>query len=53
MMIYLDSNIIIYFVENPPVFGAAVQSRLSKARTAGDTGAVSDAARFECLVLPF
>jgi predicted nucleic acid-binding protein len=52
MIVYLDANIVIYFVEMNPVWGPKVQARLTSVRTAGDQIAVSDAARLECLVGP-
>ncbi|HEX5272599.1 MAG TPA: type II toxin-antitoxin system VapC family toxin [Gemmataceae bacterium] len=51
-MICLDTNCVIYLVENNPVWGPKVVARLAKARAAGDTIAVCDLARSECLVGP-
>ncbi len=51
-MICLDTNCLIYLVENNPVWGPKVVARLAKARAAGDTIAVCDLARSECLVGP-
>ena len=51
MMVCLDTNIVIYFVEQHPLWQRKVMSRL-KDSAAGDTVAVSDAARLECLVGP-
>ncbi len=53
MIVYLDSNIIIYVIENHPVFGAQARSRLARIRAGGDEVAASDASRLECLVLPY
>ncbi len=52
MSVFLDSNIVIYAVENPPVFGAKALARLSALRSAGDSFLVSDLTRMECLVGP-
>ncbi len=52
MIICLDVNIVIYFVERDPVWYPRVLARLTTARAAGDSLAVSDAARLECLVGP-
>jgi predicted nucleic acid-binding protein len=50
--ICLDTNCVIYLVENNPFWGPKVVARLASARTAGDTIAVCDLARSECLVGP-
>ena len=52
MIVYLDTNIVIYAVENPPTWGAKALARLAAARSAGDTFMVSDLTRMECLVGP-
>lgn len=52
MIVYLDSNIVIYFVEKHSLKGSKVASRLSAAYAAGDTLAVSDLTRMECQVGP-
>ena len=51
--IYLDTNIVIYFVERNPSWHAKVVARLAKARLANDLLAVGDLTRAECLVGPF
>jgi predicted nucleic acid-binding protein len=51
-MICLDTNCVIYLVENNPFWGPKVVARLATARTAGDTIAACDLARSECLVGP-
>ncbi len=51
-MVCLDTNCVIYLVENNPVWGPKVVARLAKATAAGDTIAVCDLARSECLVGP-
>jgi uncharacterized protein len=51
-MICLDTNCVIYLIENNPFWGPKVVNRLATARTAGDGIAVCDLARSECLVGP-
>jgi uncharacterized protein len=53
MIVCLDTNIVIYYVERDPVWEPKVDARLKGIVAAGDTLAVSDAARLECLVGPF
>ncbi len=53
MIVYLDANIVIYLVEQHPTFGPKARSRVNTLRAAGHEIAVSDAARMECLVLPY
>lgn len=52
MIIYLDTNIVIYTVEHNPVFGPKARNRLALARVAGDTLMISDLTRMECLIGP-
>jgi hypothetical protein len=52
MIVYLDTNVVIYTVEQNPVFGPKVRTRLAAARAAGDTLMLSDLTRMECLVGP-
>jgi predicted nucleic acid-binding protein len=52
MIVGLDSNIVIYYVERDPVWEPKVGSRFKSIAEAGDTIAASDAARLECLVGP-
>ena len=52
MIVCLDTNIVIYAVERNPIWSPKVAARLSAATAAGDSFAVSDAARLECLVGP-
>jgi hypothetical protein len=49
MIVYLDANIVIYLVENDPVWGQKAKVRITAAHAAGDTLATSDASRLECL----
>ena len=52
-MVYLDTNCIIYFVENNPIWCPKVIARITSIRSANDELAVGDLARAECLVGPF
>ncbi len=52
MIVYLDTNIIIYAVEQNPAFGPKARTRLAAARAAGDLLMISDLTRMECLVGP-
>ena len=52
MIIFLDSNPVIYFIEQPPTWGLCATARVAAARAAGDRLAVSDLVRMECLVGP-
>jgi predicted nucleic acid-binding protein len=52
VIVFLDTNIVIYFIENPPVFGVRATVHLTALRAAGHTFAVSDLVRLECRMLP-
>jgi uncharacterized protein len=52
MIVCLDADCTIYFVEQNPVWGPKVTARLAALRAAGDETAVSDLARKECLAKP-
>ena len=52
MTVFLDTNILIYAVENPPVFGADALARLGSLRSASDNFMVSDLTRMECVLGP-
>lgn len=52
MIVYLDTNIVIYFVEKHATYGPKVAARLAAAYAAKDTLALSDLTRMECLVGP-
>jgi len=53
MIVCLDTNIVIYYVERDPDWKPKVDARLRRILAAGDKLAVSDAARLECFVGPF
>lgn len=52
MKICLDTNCVIYLVENNPTWSPKITARLALATTAGDTLAVCDLARSEWLIGP-
>jgi uncharacterized protein len=52
VIVYLDSNLVIYLVEKNPIWGPKISARLAIIQSAGDEIAVSDLARMECLVGP-
>ena len=52
MMICVDANCVIYLIEKNPLWGPKVVARLATAKAAGDTVAVCDLARAECLIGP-
>ncbi len=52
MIVFLDTNIAIYVVENPPTFGARALARPGALRGGGDSFRISDLTRIKCLVGP-
>jgi uncharacterized protein len=52
MIVCLDSNIVIYSVEDDPTWTPKADARVAAIRAAGDTVAVCDAALLECLLKP-
>ena len=52
MICYLDSNVVMYYVERPPRWGVAAQARIARLLSGGDILAVSDLTRMECHVRP-
>lgn len=52
MILFLDTNIVIYVVEGNPAFAPKVVLRLAAAQSVGDTFMISDLTRMECLVGP-
>ncbi len=53
MMVYLDTNCVIYFVEQNPSWFSKVIARFARFRAANDRLVVGDLTRAECLVGPF
>lgn len=52
MTVFLDTNAVVYFVEQPPGWGAKVTARMNAYRGAGESFAISDLVRMECMVGP-
>jgi uncharacterized protein len=52
VIVCLDANIVIYYVERHPLWEPKVAARLQARAASGDTVAVSEAAWLECLVGP-
>jgi predicted nucleic acid-binding protein len=52
MILFLDTNVVIYAVEGIAVFGPKAVQRLTMAQAAGDSFMVSDLTRMEALVGP-
>ena len=52
MIVFLDSSVVIYFVEQPVVWGPKASARMAALLAAGETFAVTDLVRMECRVLP-
>jgi predicted nucleic acid-binding protein len=50
--IFLDTNVLIYFIQNPPGWGPRAAARLAALHAGGDTPVVSDLTRMECRVKP-
>jgi predicted nucleic acid-binding protein len=52
MIVCLDADCVIYFVEQNPSWGPRITARIAALRAANDEIAVSDLARTECLAGP-
>jgi len=52
VLIYLDSCIVIYLIEQTPGFGPRAANRIAAALAAGDKLLVSDLTRLECRAKP-
>jgi len=52
LLIFVDTNILIYHLEANPDLGAAASARLAALHEAGDQVVVSDLVRLECWVGP-
>jgi predicted nucleic acid-binding protein len=52
VQVFLDTNIVIYLIEQPPAWGAKTAARIKRVRDAGDSFAVSELVRMECRVYP-
>src|SRR5262245_2489551 len=52
MIVYLDTNVVIYATEDPAVWGPNALARMTAPRAAGHSFMISDLTRMECLVGP-
>jgi predicted nucleic acid-binding protein len=52
VIVFLDTNVVVYHIEQPPLWGPRASARIAALRAAGDTLAVSDLVRMECIVGP-
>jgi predicted nucleic acid-binding protein len=52
MILFLDTNVIIYALEAHATWGPPAQIRIATALAGGDSFMISDLVRMECLVLP-
>jgi len=52
MIVFLDTNIVIYLIERQPGFGPRARAQINLLRSGGHTLAVSDLVCMECRVLP-
>jgi predicted nucleic acid-binding protein len=52
MIVYLATNIVIYAVESPAIWGPKATARLTALQSGGDSFMLSDVTRMECLVGP-
>ena len=52
MILFLDTNIVIYFVENTAGFGPRARAWIAQHRKMGNTFAVTDLVRMEARILP-
>lgn len=52
VLVYLDSNIVIYLIEDPPDFGERAVARIAELRAQQDEVVVSDLTRVECRSQP-
>jgi len=52
VIVFLDTNIVIYLIEGPPGFGRRAVNYLTSLRSGGHSFAVSDLVRVECRIHP-
>ena len=52
LMTFLDTNLVIYYLDQPPGWGPKATAALSALQGAGERLAVSDLVRMECQVGP-
>jgi predicted nucleic acid-binding protein len=52
LLVYLDSNIVIYLIEQPALWGPRARSRVAALRSNHDEIVASDLTRMECRIRP-
>lgn len=52
-MFFLDANLVIYLVEQPPIWGPKAKNRIVALMAGGEQIVVTDIVRMECLVGPY
>ena len=52
MLVYLDTNIVVYLIEQTPILGRRAMALMAELRERGDRFAVSHLVRMECKVAP-
>src|SRR4051812_49000215 len=52
MTVFLDTNVVVYLIENPPNFGHRALQHFQQHQLAGDNFAISDLVRMEARILP-
>jgi uncharacterized protein len=51
-MVFLDTNLVIYFIEQPPIWGAKTTARIAALLASDERLAINDLVRMECQVGP-
>jgi len=51
-MVFLDANIVIYYIEQPPIWGLKATTRITELIAFGNSLAITELIRMECLVGP-
>lgn len=51
-MVFLDTNLVIYFIEQPPIWGAKTTARIAALLASGERLSINDLVRMECQVGP-
>jgi uncharacterized protein len=52
LIVFLDTSVVIYFIEQPSIWGPKATARIAASLTLGERLAVSDLVRMECQVGP-
>jgi predicted nucleic acid-binding protein len=51
-MVFLDTNLVIYLIEQPPIWGAKTTARIAALLNSGERLSINDLVRMECQVGP-